>query len=249
MRTLTRSFRLAALCAAGAALLGGSAAAQAPGMPYDWNGFYLGAEAGYAFSGLSDDDWHLNNANYFNTLGATVLGSSFSLEPDGFVGGGLAGYNYQMGRFVLGAEVSLDGTTYNDRVASPWFPTIDTFRTEVDWIATAAGRVGFATGRLLVYAKGGYAGGEVNLSLHDSSAGIDADLDRWAHGYVAGAGFEYALSGRFTVGIGYSHIGLFIDNAGMDCPNCGTGVGFGTPNVDADIGIDKITARATIHLR
>lgn len=249
MKSSSRSRRLASLCAFafGAALLAGGASAQSGG-PEDWSGFYLGAEAGWAFSAF-DDDWRFTNPNYFNTLGATTLGSKFGFSPDGFIGGGLGGYNLQSGNWVFGAEIGIDGTFYEDKKPSRYFPTLDTFKTEVDWIATVAGRLGYASGRWFAYAKGGYAGGDVELRLTSPTAGVAAKLDSWANGYVAGAGLEYALSDRVVLGVGYSHVGLFINDQGMSCPACGVGVGLGTPDVDADVNIDKVGARLTVRLR
>jgi len=71
----------------------------------------------------------------------------------------------------------------------------------------------------------------------------------WANGYVAGAGLEYALTNRVVLGVGYSHVGLFINDQGMSCPACGVGVGLGTPDVDGDVNIDKVGARLTVRLR
>jgi outer membrane immunogenic protein len=249
MRQFSRSRGLAAGGAfvLGAALLAGEASAQSGGAA-DWNGFYVGAEAGWAFSAF-DDDWRFTNANYFNTLGATIVGNDFGFSPDGFIGGGLAGYNRQSGNWVFGAEVGIDGTLYEDKKPSPFFPAIDTFKTEVDWIATVAGRLGYSAGRWLAYAKAGYAGGDVELRLVDTPSAIIATLDGWANGYVAGAGLEYALTDRIVFGVGYSHVGLFIDDRGMSCGTCGVGVGFGTPDVSGDINIDKVAARLTVRLR
>ncbi len=227
-----------------AALHSGGAAAQS--QPGNWSGFYVGGEAGWAF-GAFHDDWRFTNANYFNTLGPVLLGSNFSFDPDGAIGGGLGGYNWQRGNWVFGAEVAVDATGYHDKIASPFFPTIDTYSTNVDWIATAAGRVGMASGRWLFFAKGGYAGGDVELHLVDAAAGVNADLDRWANGYVAGAGAEFALTDRVSIGAAYEHIGLFVDGATMNCGGCGVGAGFGTPSVKGDVVIDKLTGRFTVH--
>jgi hypothetical protein len=49
-----------------------------------WEGFYIGGQYGKA---KSRTDWTYANANYFNTSGATVLGSDFNVNSTGNIGG------------------------------------------------------------------------------------------------------------------------------------------------------------------
>ena len=57
---------------------------------YDWTGFYVGGHIGY---GWADKSWQ--DLVGFGTV---------SHKADGFLGGGQAGFNYQIGMFVLGVE-------------------------------------------------------------------------------------------------------------------------------------------------
>ncbi len=50
----------------------------------DWEGFYIGGQYGKA---KSRTDWTYSNSNYFNTSGATVLGSDFNVNSTGNIGG------------------------------------------------------------------------------------------------------------------------------------------------------------------
>jgi outer membrane immunogenic protein len=68
---------------------------------FNWTGFYVGAHVG---GGWGDKDWV--------AVGVGPLGSH---DIDGFLGGGQIGFNYQVGAWVLGAEVDfswadLDGS-------------------------------------------------------------------------------------------------------------------------------------------
>ena len=56
---------------------------------YDWTGFYIGGHVGY---GWAKKDW-TDSFGLFDV----------SSNPNGFLGGGQAGFNYQIGQFVLGA--------------------------------------------------------------------------------------------------------------------------------------------------
>ncbi|MFL4996574.1 MAG: porin family protein, partial [Microvirga sp.] len=90
---------------ASVALLGFAGAASAADLPvraappapiiaavpvFTWTGFYVGVNAGYG--------WNANDS-------ITVGGVRFDLDDEGgFVGGAQAGYNYQIGSFVVGLE-------------------------------------------------------------------------------------------------------------------------------------------------
>jgi len=102
MRNVATARSLALGCAtAGLLLLAGPASAGGPStgpsrMPAgaQWSGFYAGGEVGGAWSSF---DWTYTNPNYFNTLGAILLGSDFSQHASGVIGEIFAGYNFQTG--------------------------------------------------------------------------------------------------------------------------------------------------------
>src|SRR2546421_9628402 len=66
---------------------------------YDWTGFYVGGHVGY---GWAQKEWQ-DSFGLFNV----------SNTPNGFLGGGQAGFNYQIGQFVLGAEGDFSWTGIN----------------------------------------------------------------------------------------------------------------------------------------
>ena len=100
------------LASAGAIALTGSAAmaAEPPVYPpppppppiFTWTGVYLGGQIGYAWSNGS------NNFNgfdpFFNRGQGVFLNSSAGGTPNGVIGGGHVGYNYQINQWVLGLE-------------------------------------------------------------------------------------------------------------------------------------------------
>src|SRR5215813_9710039 len=77
--------------------------APPPIQPYNWSGFYLGANIGGAWS--------------HSTITDEVTGASLSANNSGFIGGGQAGFNYQANNWLFGAnwifgvEGDIDGTT------------------------------------------------------------------------------------------------------------------------------------------
>jgi len=245
MRTLT-TCRAGGRARMAAALLTwsavGASADELPTAP--WGGFHLGGEVGAAWG---DFDWEYRNDNYFNTLGPTVLGTDFDHRASGVTGGFFAGYDHQVERWLVGLEVSASAADLEQREASPFFPTIDTYSSELDWLAKVTGRVGYTWDRWLLYAKGGWAGADVTLDLLDNTAGIRAKSDEFAHGWSAGVGVERLLCERVSLGLVYDYVELGIDGEGMSCPQCGTGVGFGSPEIDGSIDVHSIRARLSIH--
>ncbi|WFU75540.1 hypothetical protein [Bradyrhizobium sp. CB2312] len=84
-------------------------AVKAPPIPaplYNWNGFYVGANAGGAWTNGS---LSIPSNNLYG--GAT-----------GFIAGVQAGYNFQAGHFLFGVEDDFDGATFGSFCASDAYP-------------------------------------------------------------------------------------------------------------------------------
>jgi len=233
---------------AGAAVLGfatGRALADEPPGGPQWTGFYIGGQVGGAGS---DVDWRYQNANYFNTLGPVVVGSTFDQAPGGIIGGVHGGYNYQAGVWVFGLELTASAADMKERRPSPFFPALDVNTTDVSWLTAATGRLGLACGPWLVFAKGGWAAGKVRLTLVDQTGGVFGAGREWANGWTVGGGAEYMFRDGVSLGITYDYVALGIDGKTVTCPGCvGVGAGFGVPIVDADVKVQSVVARLTFH--
>ncbi len=162
-KTLLASVSVVALSCVGA--MPGHAASPTP---MTWTGFYVGANAGYAWG----------NAN--PTMIGSVAGAPFSLpaatgpvpslNPRGFIGGGQAGYNWQTGQWVFGGEVDFSGLDAKaDATVSPFFmnkPNVTTWSSRYDWLFTARVRGGFTVApNWLLYVTGGLAVTHVKNSV------------------------------------------------------------------------------------
>jgi outer membrane immunogenic protein len=101
---------------------------------FNWTGFYVGANAGYGFSG--DFSGGLDGGN-------------------GFEVGGQAGYNYQFNPLVVGIEGELDYSDVKDSFAG--------FKGDLNWRGSITPRLGFAIDRFMPYIKGGFAFGDVEI--------------------------------------------------------------------------------------
>lgn len=207
----------------------------------NWSGFYVGGEFG---GGWAHGYWRLTNNNYFNTLGAALVGRDFNAKTGSVIGGIDVGANYQTGHLLLGLSGSGLASGFRKDFASPFFPNLDTFKYKLHWLSTAEGRLGYANEHWLTYATGGYAGGDLYLELHSpDSGGVTAKSSEWRNGWTTGVGVDYRLSRHTSLGAAYHFIRLKMDNETIGCPNCGTGVGFGTPKADGHVDVSRIVGK------
>jgi outer membrane immunogenic protein len=206
----------------------------------NWGGFYTGAELGGAWT---DMRFNYENANYFNSVGPAVLGSGFEGNPEGVIAGFVGGYNYQSGPWILGAEVTVGASSADQQRASPIFPATDVYTTQLNWLATITGRFGYAWDRWMLYAKGGWAGGDVGVSLTDQ-AGTWASENQWANGWTVGGGLDYMIHKQVSLGVVYDYASLDIDNKSITCNSC---PGLVSPLVGADVKVQAVMARLTFH--
>ena len=95
------------------------------------------------------------------------------------------------------------GTDLSDSRPSPFFPASDRYSSDISWLATVTGRLGYARDRWLVYAKGGWAGADVELTLFDRFTPVRASSATWANGWTVGGGAEYALGESLSLAVEY----------------------------------------------
>lgn len=130
------------------------AAQAAPPAAMTWTGFYIGANAGYA--------WGNANPTQIEPLGPSASAPP-GLRPSGFIGGGQAGYNWQAGQWVFGGEIDFSGLDAKaDAAVSPFFafkgPSSGSWSSRYDWLFTTRLRGGFTvTPNWLLYVTGGLA--------------------------------------------------------------------------------------------
>jgi outer membrane immunogenic protein len=177
-------------------------------MVYDWTGFYIGVNAGV---GIGRDYTRL----------AVPAGLSFEasyLNPQGGLGGGQVGYNYQTassffgGPLVFGVEADIQGTGMRDNfncLIGCLVGLNNNFNQRLEWFGTVRGRVGIATGPVLSYVTGGWAYGSVKTTLTETvgtTGTFTSNQNRG--GWVYGAGVEASLGGNWTGKIEYLYLNL-----------------------------------------
>ena len=176
--------------------------------PPAWTGWYLGAHAGYAWADVDSE---------FGIIGDD------DLEVDGFLAGGQLGYQHQYAsNWVIGVEI--DGSAVfaddseNDSFTvvggSNTITTTDTIEAELDWLASARLRLGYASDAWLPYITGGVA--MAGYEATGSRTVVDVDngvipatttttsasqtSEETVFGGVVGAGVEYMVDPNWVLG-------------------------------------------------
>ncbi len=175
-----------------ASLKDGGGLKDGPAEGYPWTGSYVGA------SGGSTGGW----THWANQANAA--------DPDfaGYLAGGQAGYNYQMGPFVLGVEVGAGSS--NARGGKPCPASIYvSCEDDVEALGSLTARLGYTWGRALFYVKGGWAIGEVTAGESDPSGKVAvASVTKWENGWAAGGGMEFLLTEKWSAKAEYMHYEL-----------------------------------------
>ena len=157
--------------------------------PFNWTGFYVGANAGVVW-GRSVQTVNIDDA----PLGIPADTSTYS----GFIGGVQAGYNWQFSNIVLGIEADIDGSTARKSVVTRG-PATDTHNMALNWLSTVRGRAGLAFDRFLPYFTGGVAFAGLKNELVDTSGPLTVNRGSTATGWTVGGGLEYAFDNHWSV--------------------------------------------------
>jgi outer membrane immunogenic protein len=186
-------------------------AAYVPIIPvqYNWGGVYVGINGGYGF-GYSNQHW--------TSLGFANDTGSFSVN--GAVVGGTLGANFQAGQFVFGIEgdgdwTNITGTTSSTNVGCASCTTSN------NWLATLRGRAGVAWDRVLIYATGGGAAGDIKTSLPAVPGLTAGSSTSTEFGWAAGGGLEFGVTDNLTAKIEYLYVDLQNGSFACTVATCG----------------------------
>ena len=128
----------------------------------NWTGFYVGGHLGGAWG-------------YFRNNGTNIGPSDVG---GGFAGGGQGGFNYQMGRVVLGVEGDISAIDIHADTA-----TIGDFKEK--WTSSIRGRLGYTVEDYLAYLTAGAAFTHVTTSVTGGGSGSAT-----VAGFTGGFGVE-----------------------------------------------------------
>jgi outer membrane immunogenic protein len=175
---------------------------KAPLAPYyNWNGFYVGANAGYG--------WLNRSTDHYDASGDLIDTTSESLSSA--LGGGQLGWNYVVApNWLIGVEADLDAADFSSSSIGTDASGSAQVDTKVDALGTVRARLGYVSNNWLIYATGGGA-------LHDSSStrtilssvhapaldGEASTVDAWRAGWTAGAGVEWGFANNWSAKLEY----------------------------------------------
>jgi outer membrane immunogenic protein len=193
--TTLLTFLLTSLTASAADMRVKAPPAPPPPPPFSWSGFYIGGDLGGVWGS--------------GTVTDSLFGLSVSTNHDGFLGGGVVGFNYQISNIVWGVEGDFDWTSLG--VTGNGIPTaIGTLQASAntDSISSLAGRIGFASDRALFYVKGGGGWVRNTASITNLLTGASVSASNTNSGWLLGVGLEWAFATNWSAKFEYDHLGL-----------------------------------------
>lgn len=155
-----------------------------------WSGLYVGASVGGAWG---RSKW--SNTDTFDLSGA--------------IGGGIIGYGFRADQIAFGIESDIiwsgiSGSTINGCSVR--------CETSNSWLATVRGRLGYSWDRFLPFVTAGVALGDVKATQPSFAGASSLEM-----GWVAGLGFEYALTPNWNLRAEFLHIDLGAMNCATSC--------------------------------
>ena len=201
---MSKIFKTSVFALATAAILGSSAlAADLPSKKepalapaaaaplFTWAGAYVGAHFGHMWGRTRVDD-----SGTITETGA---------RTNGFLGGGLAGYNLQSGAFVYGLEGDFSiGRVRGHGISISLPPTPIAVPNDytLNWAGNIRGRLGYAiTPTTLPFIAGGVA--ITDLRFTDNNAKVILETGKTRVGWTLGAGVDQAFTNNLVGRIEY----------------------------------------------
>lgn len=160
---------------------------------YDWSGFYLGVFGGYGMGRGTSTGVPSGTVDTF-TLSGGLLGA-------------LAGYNVQLGQFVLGLEGDVAWSGIAGGAPCALLPT-STCGGTVNWLGTVRGRAGVALDGALLYVTAGIAAAGASASVTPPAPGSTGTFADTLVGYTVGGGAEVFVADNVSLKAEYAYVDL-----------------------------------------
>jgi outer membrane immunogenic protein len=220
---------------------------------FSWTGTYVGANVGGIWG-----KFDVNPTTTNNLTGAVGAPGVMSINNSSVIGGFQAGYNWQIGQWVLGLEqdYQFTGLKQTATFAAPagLFLAGDSLAVKTDYLAATRAKIGMAWDRALIYAAGGLETGEFDVTSTYVARGAGGspvlgftDSNKLHFGFNVGAGIDYAVTNNVFIGVEYRYLDL-----GKETYNLGafTPAGAAAQTVSSSVGLtaSEVTARLNFKL-
>jgi outer membrane immunogenic protein len=188
---------------------------------YDWTGYYVGVNGGYGWSG------NVGPITYTNGIGQVFTTTGTTFNDKGGFGGVQAGYNMQMGHFVLGVEADIEAANIRSSILGGVTNFADLYEgtRKLDYFGTLRAKAGLAYNQVLFYLTGGFLFGQVSTSTdRTNTPGFPWIANSAGQtGYAVGAGIEYAFARVWSVKAEYQYLdfgsqnlsGIYVNGGGL----------------------------------
>jgi len=200
----------------------------APLVIYNWSGFYVGADIGYAWASA---DAHAD--------GPFTGSIDLSPDADGVVGGVYVGYNAQFNQLVVGIEADIEatGNSGDDR-----FSDVFDLRASADqnWQGSVRAPLGWAIDNFMPYVTAGvaFSDWDVDSNVSDPILGdFNFSDSKTFTGWTIGVGLDYGFTQNIIGRIEYR----YTDFGDADFHNDIAGVEF-----DSDASVNTSTIRVGV---
>jgi outer membrane immunogenic protein len=202
---------------------------------FNWSGFYVGGSLGLAHT-LADSPVTIREDPLLNVslLANEVL--NYEQSETSLTGGLHVGWQKHWARLVAGLEVSFNALRFDTTTESPLVPLLRRSATLRD-ILILTGRLGYAEGRWLAYAKAGVASAEIEISYDDNFTGLSSSSSGRRTGWTAGLGIEYALTQDLFLGVEYNYLHFRADATPPELPDVPLHI------ADADVDVQNVVVR------
>ncbi len=185
-------------------------------LPFCWQGAYFGLNLGY---GMNFEIISLEPTSEVTHIFQQILPNKLHLRDAGFLGGAELGYNWQKGCLLVGFETDFNYSNISGSkaVSSSNVDVATTTEMRLHFVSTFRARFGkLMTNKALAYITGGLSFGKIEFNLDQRPIFVTCSEILCAHGtqkknkagWCAGAGFEYAISPRFSLKTEYLYFDL-----------------------------------------
>lgn len=155
----------------------------------NWGGFYAGVSGGYGWGTTTNTP--------------AFPGGQVNNNASGWALGGQAGYNMDLGGFVLGGEADLQWASIGYSEPSP---IGGTFTAKTDMFGTLRARAGIPIGQVMPYATLGVAYGRGSATV--DNGGVTTSQSANHFGWTAGAGLEAQATANLSLKAEYLYVDL-----------------------------------------